>query len=486
METSTLLSAPQWAEQTFGSVSLGHRSRRERAVTMAAAIAADPAASLPAQMGSEAGLHAAYRFLQTPEVSYEQLIRPHVEQTREAMGQQKRVLLIQDTTEVDYQHHPTTTGLGPIGNGTHHGFLLQTVLAVEPVTRQVLGLAHQEPFLRKSAPKGETKREREQRERESQVWERSVQAIGEPPAGVQWIHVGDRYSDMFPFLWACRQQHCDFLVRAAQDRCVDLLVEQADAPVARRSHHKRRPEQEPEPAPPHLFEVVRGWLAQGEQDLELEATKQSKARTAHVVVSFGSVRLLPPQSQQASSLRPLVVWVVRVWEPEPPDGVEPLEWVLLTSVPIQAVEQAWERVDWYRARWIVEDYHQGLKTGCRIEQRQVQSYEGLRRLLGLLAPVAVRLLQLRSASRRDPEQPASQVLPTEVVQVVAAKAGVPAAQLTAQQCWHTIARFGGYLGRKGDGPPGWKTLWRGWLHVQTLLEGVHLATRLCLDFSSDP
>ncbi len=483
METSTLLSAPEWAEQTFGEVRLGQQRRRERAVRMAAAIAADPAASLPKQMGSEAALHAAYRFLQTPEVSYEQLMRPHVQQTREAMGQHQQVLLIQDTTEVDYQQHPTTTGLGPIGNGSHHGFLLQTVLAVEPASRQVLGVAHQEPFLRKTAPKGETKREREQRERESQVWERSVQAIGQPPAGVQWIHVGDRYSDMFPFLSLCRQTHCDFVVRAAQDRCVDLLVEQADAPVPRRSHHKRPPDQPPQQ---HLFEVVGGWSAQGQQELELPASKQSKARTAHLTISFGSVRLLPPLSQQASSLRPLVVWVVHVWEPEPPEGVEPVEWVLLTSVPVQTVEQAWERVDWYRGRWIVEDYHQGLKTGCRIEQRQIQSYESLRRLLGLLAPAAVRLLQVRAAARQYPEQQALQVLPTEVVQVVAAKAGLPAAQLTAQQCWYTIARFGGYLARKGDGPPGWKTLWRGWLQVQTLLEGVHLAARLSLDFSSDP
>jgi hypothetical protein len=486
METSTLLSAQQWAQQTFGEVRLGHRSRTERAVMMAAAIAADPAASLPKQMESEAALHAAYRFLQTPEVSYERLMRPHVEQTRQVMGQHKQVLLIQDTTEVDYQHHPTTTGLGPIGNGTHHGFLLQTVLAIEPVSRQVLGIAHQEPFLRKAVPKGETKRERERRQRESQVWERSVQAIGEPPAGVQWIHVGDRYSDMFPFLWACRQQHCDFVVRAAQDRCVDLLVEQADAPVPRRSHHKRRPEQDSQSTPLHLFAVVRGWAVMGEQDLELDATKQSSARTAHVAISFGCLRLLPPLSQQAADLRPLLVWVVRVWEPEPAEGVEPLEWLLLASVPVQTVEQAWERVDWYRARWIVEDYHQGLKTGCRVEQRHVQSYEGLRRLLGLLAPTAVRLLQLRAAARQDPEQPASRVLPPDVVQVVAAKAGLPAAQLTTQQCWYTIARFGGYLGRKGDGPPGWKTLWRGWLHVQTLLEGVHLAARLSLDFSSDP
>jgi hypothetical protein len=486
METSTLLLAPEWAEQTFGEVRLGDRRRTKQAVTMATAIAADPAASLPKQMGSEAALHAAYRFLQTPDVTYEQLIRPHVEQTREAMGKRERVLLIQDTTEVDYQQHPTTTGLGPIGNGTHHGFLLQSVLAVLPDNRQVLGLAHQEPFLRQPAPKGETKREREQRERESQVWERSVQAIGEPPPGVQWIHVGDRYSDMFPFLWACRHQHCDFVVRAAQDRCVDLLVEQTDRPLARRSHHKRGPEQESEPKTPHLFEVVRAWVAVGKQDLDLPATKQRPARVAHVVISFGSLRLLPPRSQQASNLLPLGVWVVRVWEPQPPEGVEPLEWVLLTSVPIQTVEQAWEQVDWYRTRWIVEDYHQGLKTGCRVEQRQLQSYQGLRRLLGLLAPTAVRLLQLRATARQTPEQPASQTLPADVVQVVAAKAGVPAAQLTARQCWHTIARCGGYLGRKGDGPPGWQTLWRGWLYIQTLLEGVHLAARLSLDSSSDP
>src|SRR5207248_8887278 len=207
-------------------------------------------------------------------------------------------------------------------------------------------------------------------------------------------------------------------------------------------------------------------------------------RVAHLVVSFGCLRLLPPDSQQSHELRPLMVWVVRVWEPEPPEGVEGLSWILLTSVPVQTVEQAWERVDWYRARWIVEDYHQGLKTGCRVEQRQMQTYEGLRRLLGLLAPAAVRLLQLRATARQSPEQPASQTLPADVVEVVAAKAGVSAAQLTTQECWHRIAGFGGYLGRTGDGPPGWKTLWKGWFYMQTLLEGVHLAARLSLDCDS--
>ena len=263
-------------------------------------------------------------------------------------------------------------------------------------------------------------------------------------------------------------------------------MEQAEAPVPKRSHRRASPQQEAVSKPQHLFEVVRAWSALDQQELDLPATKQRRARQAQVVISYGALRLLPPEEQQANYPHPLVGWVVPVWEPQPPAGVEPLEWVLLTSLPIQTLEQAWERGDWYRVRWIVEDYHQGLKTGCRIEQRQVQSYEGLRRLLGLLAPNAVRLLQLRAAARESPQQPVVEVLPADVVQVVATLAQLPAATLTTQQCWHIIAGYGGYLGRTGDGPPGWKTLWKGWLYIQAVLEGVHLAARLALDSSSDP
>src|SRR5229473_1924020 len=295
MNPSTLLSPQQWAEYTFGSVHLGDQRRTQRAVEIAASIAGHPSASLPRQMPDEAALHAAYRFLQNPQVSYEQLIRPHLQQTREAAGQQSQVLLIQDMTDLDYHAHPTTTGLGPIGTGSHQGFLLQTVLAVLPESREVLGIAQQEPFLRQPAPKGETKRQRQERERESQVWERSIQALGSPPAGVQWIHVGDRGSDIFSFLALCRQLGCDFVVRAAQDRCVDLLVEQADSPVAPRSHHSRPPAQAAKAL--HLFEVVCGWAALGQQDLELQSTQKHRKHVAHLSISWGALWLLPPRAQ---------------------------------------------------------------------------------------------------------------------------------------------------------------------------------------------
>jgi Transposase DNA-binding/Transposase Tn5 dimerisation domain/Transposase DDE domain len=474
IRTSTLLSPLQWAEATFGSVDLGDPRRTRRAVAIATALATETGASLPKQLHDPAALEATYRFLHAGHVSYEDLLRSHTEATVQDCRDQETVLLIQDTTEVDYQHHPQTTGLGPIGNGTHHGFLLQTVLAVLPQSREVLGIAHQEPFLRQSAPPKETKREREKRERESQVWERSVQALGRPPDGKRWVHVGDRYSDFFAFMRTCREQGCDFVIRAAQDRCVDVLVEQAETPVPTRSHHREHPS----PPAQHLLEVVKRWTAQASTTVELDASQKRPARTAHVSLAWQPLRLWPPRSQETSGWHPLVVWVIHVWEPEPPEGVEALEWVLLTSIPTLTFEDAQERVDWYRARWIVEDYHQGLKTGCWIEQRQIQDYEGLRRLLGLLAPQAVRLLQLRAASRQDPEQLASQVLPPDIVEVVAYLDHRSAQTMTVGQCWWAIARYGGYLGRKRDGPPGWKTLWRGWLHIQAVLEGVHLAPLL--------
>src|SRR5438128_9482978 len=154
---STLLSPLLWAEATFGSVQLGDPRRNRRAVAIAHAMATETQASLPKQLHDPAALEATYRFMHSGHVSYEELMRPHVEMTRQDGRPQQEVLLIQDTTEVDYQHHPKTSGLGPIGNGSHQGFLLQTVLAVEPQSHQVLGIAHQEPFWRKRAPAKETK-----------------------------------------------------------------------------------------------------------------------------------------------------------------------------------------------------------------------------------------------------------------------------------------------------------------------------------------
>src|SRR5207249_1339386 len=173
---------------------------------------------LPQQMHASSALKAAYRLLSEDGLTHAALSQPHWNATRERAGHQERVLLIQDTTEIDHSHHPKTEGLGPIGNGRGRGYLLQTVLAVLPQPRQVLGIAAQEPFLRKRAPKGQSCVQRRTRQRESQVWSRMVTAVGPAPDTSTWVHVGDRYSDIFDFMEACRAQRAHFLIRVAQDR----------------------------------------------------------------------------------------------------------------------------------------------------------------------------------------------------------------------------------------------------------------------------
>jgi hypothetical protein len=482
MQMKVAQSAQEWARLTYGAVMLGDQRRTERAVQIASALGRQPAGSLPAQLGSQAASKAAYRLLESAAVTYEQLMRPHLEQTKAQMQQTRRVLLIQDMTEVDYQHHRKTSGLGPIGNGTHQGYLLQSVLAVEPTSQQVLGIAAQEAFLRQPAPPGETSAQREKRaNRESEVWQRQVQRIAAAPPGCEYIHVGDRGSDIFAFLRECLKQGCGFEVRVKHDRRVDLRVEEAETlpPPGARRHGNQRPAGQA--AAQHLFAVVRSWPEQGRRTLKLDGNQKRKGREAQLCISWGKLRLWPPDGEAGKGERPLVVTVVRTWEPNPPEGVEALEWLLLTSVQTESEAQAWERVQWYRLRWIVEDYHQCLKTGCQIEDRQLQTYDGLRTLLGFLAPLAIWLLQVRAAARQEPERAASEVLPPDVVQVVAHLAKVPPAHLTLRRCWHRIAQAGGYLGRKSDGEPGWQTLWKGWMYIQTLLEGVHLASELSLE-----
>jgi hypothetical protein len=480
---NAVLDATEWAVMTYGSVMLSDQRRTTRAVSLASALAKNPMGSLPAQLKEKAALKAMYRFVRCPQITHERLIRPHLQQTMAHMHQKQRVLLVQDASEIKYTHHPKTTGLGPLGPHDHaRGYLLQSVLAICPTTKMVLGLAAQEPFLRQPAPKGETSKQRQKRDhRETQVWQRQVQFIGAPPPTCEYVHVGDRGSDIFALFRDCKDVGCEFTIRIKHNRRVDLLVDQGETPVSpgsRRWSNQRPPTQGP---PQYLFDVVRSWPSQDQQILTLDGNSKRPQRDATLCISYGTLRLWEPSGEYGKGERPMVVSVVRTWEPNPPEDCKPLEWLLLVSMEVQTLEEAWEKVGWYRMRWIVEDYHQSLKTGCELEGRQLQTYEGLRTLLGFLAPIAVRLLQMRAISRQDPERAASEVLPQEVVKIVAHQAKVSPDRLTMRQCWRRIAQEGGYQGRKGDGDPGWKTLWKGWLYIQTLIEGVHLASELLLE-----
>ena len=442
-----------WAQQHFGSASLGDPRRTARLVQMAAAMASQPAASIPEQMGSWAATHAAYAFLDNEAVSFTALAQPGWDKTRQATRAHPLVLLVHDGTVLDYTaYQDQIAGLGQTGNGHGRGYLVHSTLAIDPIQRMVLGLVYQEPSIRGHAPKGETSVQRLKRERESQVWERAATACGSPPEGTTWVHVGDQGSDIYGFFAAIRATGSDFLLRVCQDRKLD---DPAELPYVRQ--HARQLE------------------AVDQRELVLSPRHGLAERRVQLALAFTDVVLHAPH--HGTRYPPLAVSMIRVWEPEPLDPEEPIEWLLLSSLPVSDLATAWERVGWYTCRWLIEEFHMCLKTGCRIEARRLEQIDRLWRLLALCAPIAVRLLQLRQTVRAMPDAAATTVMPVEMVTVLSRRLAIPIEELTVERVVREVATMGGWLGRTRDGPPGWRTLWRGWQKVAVLAEGFMLASR---------
>jgi hypothetical protein len=444
----------RWAEQQWSTATLGDVRRTRRAVQLGAALASCPEASLPQQTGSWHELKAAYRLLHEPDVTHTALSEPHWQATRRQAAQTHTVLFVQDTSDLDFTAHRQTTGLGWIGNTGGHGFLLHSCLAVRPTAvPEILGLAAQQVWTRHEVRKGtETRAARSKRRKESEVWAEVIETIGPAPASDQhWVSVSDRASDSFALARRARAQNWHCLWRVSQNRVV-------------RTGSGRETK---------LLDWARRLPAQTETVLELRGRADQPQRTVHLQVAWSAVTLCPPCNGPERQQEPIAGWCVRCRETGKRKNA--LEWILFTTVPVTDAASALERIEWYRLRWVVEEYHKALKTGCAMEQRQLRSALGLRALLGFLAVVAVRLLQLRTTARTAPDTPASQVVEPEFVETVVRFRGGSVNSMTAEQFWRAVAGLGGFLGRKGDGDPGWQTLWRGWQRLQDLCWGRHHA-----------
>jgi Transposase DNA-binding/Transposase Tn5 dimerisation domain len=452
--------AAEWAQETWGTVELGDQRLNRRAIEIGTRIAANPAGSLPQQMQSGSDLQAAYRFMNNRHIHLDDLLKPHCGATRQVAGEQKVVLWVNDLTEVDYTFHNAKTGLGPIGDDRGKGFLLHSSLGIVPEGRQVLGLGSVQVFLRQAVAKP---RPKWTRTAEGLAWEQAAGKIGSAPAGVLWVHVSDAGSDYFPYMAACVDQGKHFLVRVSRNRV--LTWDDEDPQAGRIEAYK-------------LVDYARSLALQTGSAywVQLAAHKKQPVRQAQVGMAWAEVTLSPsPQAPAAERTHPpLTAWVLRVWEPAPPENVEALEWILLSSLPVSNLQEALCRVDWYTCRWLCEDFHQALKTGCKIERSQLDDRADLENLLGFAAPIAVRLLQLRQAARHSPQTLASHVVDPLMLKVLALHQKTNPQTLTLHDFWRLVAGLGGFLGRKSDGDPGWRTVWRGWRFLSDLTDGARL------------
>ena len=463
-----MLIAGQWARQQFGSAQLGDKRRTERAVKLAEAVASAAGSSLPALCGRWKDAKAAYRLLGKEQVTFDSLSRPHRRLTLSWARECAVVLHVSDTTTLSFAYR-AAQDLGPTtGGGGGRGMLLHSTLAVDvgggtEAVPRVLGLSAQQLWARQtdSAPAVE-----------SSKWAGAVGQIGPPPPSVRWVHVGDCESDCWEAIEACRSNGMGFAVRACQDRQVI-------------GGHARAGEAVPGGPKTTLFELLDRQPVLGGKTLWVRGRKGRQPRWAKLAVSATPLTLLAPKNwpdkpHRKGVPRPpaLACWAVRVHEVDPPAGQDAIEWVILTDEPVADLEAALRVVFWYSCRWLIEEYHKCLKTGCRAEDRQLETADRLGALLGMLSVVAVRLLQLKHQARCDPQRPAKDLVPEEYVQVLAAHRKMKSSNPSVREFWRAVAQMGGFLARTGDGDPGWLTLWRGWQKLDTLVEGARIARTL--------
>lgn len=417
-----------------------------------------PGESVPQATSSASESQSIYRFWSNQQVKSHQILESHraaVVARGNAIGV---VLAIQDTTDFDFTSHRQTQGLGYLNQTQQQGLKVHSCLAVSG-DGDPLGVLHQYSWVREHRRgKREQRRKLPIEQKESYRWLKTAQAAEQGFAPqVQVIHLGDREADIFELFVQPRRHNSALLIRAEHNRKVrhelDYLVPTLNqAPVL------------------------------GNVSLELERNPTRPARTARVQLRALQVTLEVPRNHpQPHQLAPVTVQALLVEETQSPtDGSPPIRWLLLTTLPIESFEQAWQVVQWYALRWLIERFHYTLKSGCRFEQLQLQTRQRLLNALATYAIVAWRLMSLTYQARLHPDASCERVLQPSEWRLLRRKfepknRSQKPPSLHQAMLW--IARLGGFLARQGDGEPGLKTLWRGIGVLHHLLAGMQLAPK---------
>ena len=445
-----------WVEANFGEVDLGDKRLTRRLQLLAGGALKTPHGSIVTQNPTWADTKAAYRFYDNMNVTFDKVSGQHWQQTRQT--QPGRYLLICDTTEIDHTLHKATKGLGILGNGKGRGMQLHSCLMYDSTAKQIVGTAGALIHYRKLVPEGETEMQRLNRLRESHVWGTLANQVGTAPEGSQWIHVWDRGGDNFESMCHVVLSKNDFIVRASR---LNRKVITSDGEST------------------ELKKAINEGKVLGTYDVEVRTRKKDTARTAKMEVSV--IKVTYPRPTHHSSwvkscgVKEITVNVVIARELDPPKGSTRILWVLLTTLPVDTLADAMQVIQDYEKRWLIEEFHKVIKTGCSIEHHALETAERLEPLIGLLSVVGTRILQLKLIGRNQPEAKAKTHVPSDWIEAMQLyRPSVKFDTMTVYQFIREIAKLGGFLGRKGDGEPGWITIWRGIEILMRLLDGIRL------------
>ncbi len=460
-----------WVEKDFGGAELGDARRSARLLQVVDAVARQPGLGFPRAFESTAELEGFYRFINNDAFDGQAVLKPHRKATQARAEASDGVLFIHDTTTVEFRGEGTREGLGYTTALGRQGFMAHVSLCISASSGLPLGISNIETYTRTGKTWRKRKKKRSARRdgepRESARWLRGVTASETEALRGRAIHIMDAEADFFDLMRQLTSESSRFVIRAGQ---LERLVHDEGELV-------------------HLRQAVDGLKAVAHRDVFLSERKRNvktqgakgrkkhpprDARTARVAiagttVSFGKTRY----TRHAGGSFELNV--VRAWEVSPPPGEDPVDWILLTSEPVGTQAQLKRIADLYCKRWTIEDYFKALKTGCSLERRQVESYDALRKVLAILAPIACRLLWLRAMDRTNSNAPAASAFDAvslELLQRDRATRGMRPPR-TVGDAVALLARLGGHI--KNNGPPGWMTLGRGYEKLLLLKAGWHMA-----------
>jgi hypothetical protein len=442
----------EWIEEELEAVALGDERLDARMGVMLERLSAQPQASLVRACRGRAEMEAAYRFCANPKTTPEMVLAPHRSATIQRIGAEAVVLLAHDTTEADYTGHEETEGLGSLDYEYRIGLLNHVTLAMTP-ERVPLGVIRVAIWGRREETRERDRRRAKKRPveaKESYRWVVDYEeacAVAEQVPGTQIISVRDRESDLYE-VYECWAQakasgrpHADFVVRLCQNR----RVQDEENPLETIRTHMAR------------------WPERGQLGIRFKKTKARPAGEAILSLRAGTVRLAPPY-RAGATLSDVTVNVVWVREIDPPAGEKPIEWILLTSLPVESFEPAALVVSYYACRWEIEVFFRILKGGCLIEDLQLQTDKRLAVAIALYLIVAWRVHYVMKLGRQCPDLPCTVVFEDEewmAVWTIQRHEPLPAQPPSLGDMVTMVARLGGYLARSCDGPPGPKVLWIG-------------------------
>jgi hypothetical protein len=468
-----------WVEEELRTADLGDKRLTARFKLLIDRMSHKPSLKFPAACRGRAEVKAAYRFVDHPRVTAEQLLAPHRQSTIQRVAHYPVVILAQDTTENDLsRRRERMAGAGPLNDPARLGLLVHPLFAITP-ERLPLGLVDvaiwardPEAVARPAKVKDAERHKKPIEEKESFCWlkgYRQACVVAQACPETQIICISDSDGDIFECYFEAEAartgRKADWIVRASDDR--ELL-----------------PSAQGEALAGKLFSQVASRPVLAKLKLEVsyreakshdgrKRKKERSARTARVNVQAAHVKLKQPRRRDGKDLTDVAVNAILVRETEPPEGEEPIEWLLLTSLPIRNRRQVLAAVEYYCCRWQIEVYFRVLESACKVEASQLETAQGYEAYLALSLIVAWRVMYLLMLGRVCPELPCERVLEADEWQAVYAvmKEQPPPSLPLLGEMVSLIAKLGGYLGRKCDGPPGPKAMWIGMQRMTDLALG---------------